>query len=273
MYRVYWTALVCVIAATLTALGIFATNAWKRAAPAPARDANYAMSQPTAVSGPSLGAQLRPRRLYPYSVIPGGVESAQELRNAVIHDPVVARHYADFDVSRARIIRLKQAREVYVSYRMGDHIFWTKKRLRLRKGETVITDGEHEARTRCGNRLSESPSEPVSSKEPSTKAMEAVPASEPLADVGPLPIFPFSISLTLTPPMSASPTNPTGGEIDDPPVYPIVGGGPRSDPPLPLPTSPVATPEPGTLLLLAEGLAAVSAASGLARSGKRRKTK
>jgi len=31
----------------------------------------------------------------------------------------------------------------------------------LRKGETVITDGEHMARTRCGNRLAEAPTGPV----------------------------------------------------------------------------------------------------------------
>jgi hypothetical protein len=33
------------------------------------------------------------RAIYPYSVIPGGVESAAELRNSVTRDPVVAEHY------------------------------------------------------------------------------------------------------------------------------------------------------------------------------------
>src|ERR1700734_4135206 len=46
-----------------------------------------------------------PRKVYPYSVIPGGVENAADLRNSVLHDPVVARHYQDFVVERTRVIR------------------------------------------------------------------------------------------------------------------------------------------------------------------------
>src|SRR5580698_2464801 len=106
------------------------------------------------------------RVLYPYSVIPGGVRNSAELRNAVARDETVAEHYADFNLSNARVIRLSEARAVFVSYRVGRRIFWTKNRLSLPAGETVVTDGEHLARTRCGNRLSDVPIGPVLATEP-----------------------------------------------------------------------------------------------------------
>jgi len=110
------------------------------------------------------------RVIYPYSVIPGGVESAAELRNSVAHDPVVAEHYGDFDIARARVVRLNQDRLLYVSYRLGNRVFWSKKRFTLHKGESVITDGEHMARTRCGNRLAEAPAAPIMAVEPELEA-------------------------------------------------------------------------------------------------------
>src|SRR6202050_1597355 len=116
------------------------------------------------------------RILYPYSVIPGGVRNSAELRNAVAHDEVVARHYTDFDLRKVRVARLQEARAVFVSYRIAGQIFWTKNRLTLRAGETVVTDGEHMARTRCGNRISEAPVGPVLDTGPSPEAME-IPAA------------------------------------------------------------------------------------------------
>jgi len=112
------------------------------------------------------------RHLYPYSVIPGGVESGGELQNAIRNDPVVARHYADFDMARTRIISSDRERMVYVSYRMDGRIFWTNRALRLPKGEALITDGIHEARTRCGNQISETAQGPVSEQQPALTVFE-----------------------------------------------------------------------------------------------------
>ena len=86
------------------------------------------------------------RVIYPYSVIPGGVRNSAELRNAVAHDDTVAQHYADFNLRNARVMQLRETRAVFVSYRIGSRIFWTKNRLNLPAGETVVTDGEHMAR-------------------------------------------------------------------------------------------------------------------------------
>jgi hypothetical protein len=270
-YWVYWATALFAIAATVTGLGFIAG---KSAAPAQnAENSLHVLPQWTALFAPPHAGELPLRRFFPYSVIPGGVESAQELRNAAAHDSVVARHYADFDLSRAHIIRLHRAREVYVSYRMGDRIYWTKKRLRLHKGEAVITDGKHEARTRCGNRISDKPAEPVSSSEPSAEQMEA-PPNKPLLPVA-TGLPPTSLPLpppSWLPPVAAPPPSGPGSTIP-PPTYPIVGGGPSSDPPPSTPATPVATPEPSTLLMLFTGLATIFAACGLARTLNRLKTK
>jgi len=104
-----------------------------------------------------------PRPVYPYSVVPGGVEDARELKWAAEHDPVVAAHYAGFDYERAQVVRLTLARTVYVSYRIGNHIYWTRRRITLHKGEKLITDGRMTARSRCANRVEEAPPQQAAS--------------------------------------------------------------------------------------------------------------
>ncbi len=219
-----------------------------------------------------LNPVLRP--LYPYSVIPGGVGNAQELQSAVFHDTVVAGHYADFNLAKARVVRLDRDRVVFVSYRLNDRIYWTKKTMKLLKGETLITDGVHEARTRCGNRVSDTPSEPVSPQEPPAKVM-ATPTEPPVFATNELPL-----ESPVMPPPPPGPSTPPEGGIIPPPVYPIVGGGPNPPhhpkpppPPPPPPPNPppVKTPEPNTSALLAFGLLALLAAGRLPWILKKRK--
>jgi len=191
------------------------------------------------------------RKVYPFSVIPGGVESAADLRNSVLHDPVVAKHYEDFAVEKTRVVRLNQNRSLYVSYRLGNRVFWSRKPMMLPKGETVITDGEHVARTRCGNRLSEVPAGPILAAGPELESApevaELFPGSPGVIAPPELPGIPV---LTSTPPTtSATPPGsplPPGGGIIVPPIIPVPVGG--TTPP------PVPTPEPQTLLMLSAGL-------------------
>jgi PEP-CTERM motif len=217
-------------------------------------NAGTSTSEPSA-QGSFSAAQKGPltgRHLFPYSVIPGGVQSDQELRNAVASDPVVAAHYAGFDVAKARIVRLDHDHAVYVSYRLGNRVLWTKRKLNIPEGETMITDGEHMARTRCGNRLSDSREAPVSPEEPTAEALET-----PL-DTQLLEAYSPPSELPLTPPPTTD-TNPVEDQpIFIPPIFWFPAGGP-STPGVPVdtPPPPVATPEPGTLLLLSTGLFAV----------------
>jgi hypothetical protein len=217
------------------------------------------------------------RVFYPYSVIPGGAKSAAELRSAVAHDASVAGHYADFDLKKTQVTPLSAARAVFVSYRVGNRIFWTKNRMTLPAGEMVLTDGAHMARTRCGNRLSEVPGEPVLKAEPSPEAMEVPAGAGPLA----VPVAPAE--MPLAPPPTTGivvPETPTGSIFIPPipPIFPIGGspfppgipssptppgtptppGGPIPPPVIPPPTPPpppVATPEPSSLLMLTANLA------------------
>jgi hypothetical protein len=110
--------------------------------------------------------QMEDRPVYPYSVVPGGVRDAHELKWATEHDPVVAEHYAGFDYGRAHVVKVVLAREVYVSYRIGGKLYWARHPVRLKKGETLLTDGNMTARTRCGNRVEEKPQQATSNFEP-----------------------------------------------------------------------------------------------------------
>jgi PEP-CTERM motif len=220
--------------------------------------------------------QIENRPAYPYSVVSGGVRDVQELKWAAEHDPVVASHYAGFDYDHARVVRLVLARTAYISYRIGNKVYWTRHRVSLKKGETLITDGKITARSRCGNRVEEVPQQATSSLEP-----PAIKFEEPL-----LPSMGTAVT-TLPIPFESALNRPglpgLGPELPLSLVDPFENGGwvPITPPPIPTsvcgignkPTKVVAggkkgkknpcgviggeVPEPGTWLLIASGLAAM----------------
>ena len=170
------------------------------------------------------------RPIYPYSVVPGGVKDAHELKWAAQHDPVVASHYAGFDYDHARIVRLVLARTVYVSYRIGNKIYWTRHRVRLKKGESLITDGKITARTRCGNRVEEVAQQATSQSEPPAAKFEEL-VQPNLGTALSQPPVPFQSTLLTRPPLPGlGPAPPLG-------LYDPLGGGypwvPIAPPPLP----------------------------------------
>lgn len=216
----------------------------------------------------AAGRTLQGRPLYLYSVIPGGAANPQELKTAVLHDPVVAAHYADFNLENAHVVRQNADRPMYVSYRLGERVFWTTKALMIHKGEKLISDGAHEARTRCGNRLSATPVAPVSPEQPPADVLAAPEA--PILFAGnypPSPGFPLIPPLGGAPVTPGSSGSPPGGGIIPPPVYPIVGGAPTSHPSTP----PVTVPEPGSGMLLATGLLFLVAVLAVASVRRMRK--
>lgn len=252
-YWVYWVGVVCVLMAALTAFGPIK---WPKGRGHAQQNGTKAVANANLRRPSPSGFVSGQRRLYPYSVIPGGVESPQEFRNAFAHDPQVARLYADFDFPDAHIERLTSDREVYVAYRYDNRIYWTKKRLLLRAGETVITDGKETGRTRCGNRISETPMQPVRQNEPPNAAQNA-PIAEVAPNTGLLPTLPME-SPFLDPlgnGLALLPEGSTTPSLNPPPFFPLVGGGPGSFPSVTPP--PVATPEPGALPLLALGFVAL----------------
>ena len=131
--------------------------------------------------------------VYPYSVIPGGVTSAKRLQTALSRDPIAAAHYSGFATHSAHVVRLTRDRQVYVSYRLANHIYWTRKKVTLHAGEALLSDGAHLARTRCGNRVSETPAGPTAPSEPAREVLERPVVARPVEDPGdalpPAPIW------------------------------------------------------------------------------------
>jgi hypothetical protein len=145
------------------------------------------------------------RPVYPYSIIQGGATSEDELEKAMAADPVVAAHFEGFDLHKTRVETLPEPRVAHVSYRKGNDVFWTRKPVVIPAGETVLTDGSNLARTRCGNRLADSPG-PVSDDEPDPTVFDTPgPAfrreTPPIRSVGPV---------TSNGPSGSFSTSPTG---------------------------------------------------------------
>jgi len=162
--------------------------------------------------------------VYPYSVVPGGIRNPEALRKIIASDHAVARHFSQFDYSNARLFRLTEARDVYVSYRIRDTIFWTRKRIHLLPGELLLTDGKITARAKCGNQVSETAKPEVSNEEPEEDVLDKPVALEPMGPA--LPIHPV-----LNPPVlpTGTPIGPAvfAGTFSFP-YAPFVGGAPIS---------------------------------------------
>ena len=241
---------------------------WRASSPAPVSNSfdNSLSSDSSEVAPQIYAADGAGRAVFPYSVIPGGIHSARELADTVEHDALVAKHYGDFHLGTAHVIRLKRDRQAYVSYRLGDHIYWTRSMVTLHAGEILLSDGRSFARGRCGNRVSDSPKLPVSPKEPSDRTMSTpvfAPDSAPLG----FPGGGLPVTVAVFPPQSPAPPpkGPPGSPI--PPFFPPVFTGghdsPTAPPPPPAPF--ISTPEPTSMLLLLLGLACLGALNLLFR--------
>ncbi len=222
------------------------------------REDSASLSYPRSDSSPPRRTDVsgeRSHRYYPYSVIAGGAHNVEELKAATEQDSVVQRHYSDFDVSRARTIRLETAKAAYVSYRLNGEIYWTKREMSLTKGEELITDGVHFARTRCGNRISDVAMQKTSPLEPLPSELETallLPSSGPMLGSESSAVSPATIARGGAPPFFIPPiifplgsgSSSGSGSNPNPP-----GGGPGPTPPPPAPT-----PEVPTLAGVATGV-------------------
>ena len=274
--RIFWSRRAALLA--MLGLTVISLRLWHRStqgtASVDARSSRDDLDE--AQSGFLAAPDLKPlfgwprRPVYPFSVIPGGVQSATEFRESLLRDSVAAAHYAGFDVSRSRIMLLRDERTAYVSYRIKNRIFWTTRKVHLPRGEKVITDGVNYARARCGNRISQVPEAGSSPYEPPPEELE-----EPFtfADLTFTPVafkF-FSPSAEPTPAGAegAAPTSPSETTGAAPSSFDFVLGGhpsakqkgkscsgPASPPDAPCksPKPSAVVPEAGTVLLISTGL-------------------
>ncbi len=237
-------------------------------------------------------AQNSQRLVLPYSIIAGGVHSPQELRKAIEEDPVAGAQYADFDPAKTKLVKLQHDEYAYVSFRVGDDVYWTSHKVKLCKGETLITDGKRYGCARCGNRISKTTRLPFYRHEPSAETLNTpvkpTIETEAFSAVAPpglafLKGLPASPSLSMFPPgvremASTAPTTftPIGYDplLSPPPCEPSAKCTKTKQPPpacstpadcgQPTPPPPSPTPESGDWVLVATGLAAL----GLVRALK-----
>jgi hypothetical protein len=153
------------------------------------------------------GRQARP--VFNSSVVAGGVYSLGELRAVIARDPVVGAHYRSADLDRMKVVTLTTGKAAYVSYRRGDTVRWTRQRVWLKPGETVLTDGATMIRARCGNCVSEVQQENVAEVDPAHGELDdfvvpptpdtgvdafAADAEEQLADLLQVPFAPAALA-------------------------------------------------------------------------------
>lgn len=198
-------ALLVVVCATLTI--VFAAVSLRSLSPSifdasrhvePSRQSAEASRNLVLAAQQEVLRDMESRPVYPYSVVRGGIRNAEELKQAAERDPVVAAHYAGFDYDHARMVRLVLARTAYVSYRIGNRVYWTRHRVTLKKGETLITDGNITARTRCANRVEEMPQQATSESEPPVAKFDE-PMQPALGPALKSPPVPFESSLLRSP--------------------------------------------------------------------------
>jgi hypothetical protein len=176
------------------------------------------------------------------------VRSVEDLRRIVESDPILAKHYADFDWSRAKLEKLQKPASVHLAYRKDEVIRYTTRRINLPSGEHYVTDGNRNIRVFCCNDFVDAPPRAQSDSVP-----QSMPTTPP----------PFTDRLDTDPPKGlARPMTSMQPRSEGPPPHPPLyhaspaGGSPggparysTQDPP-----QHVAVPEPGTILLFGGGI-------------------
>lgn len=165
-------------------LALLATSCQRQSADPPVRPA-AARTSPG-----ETGAAAPGRRVFPYSVVSGGVTTPAEMAAAVQQDSVVREHYSGLQPAAFRPEVLKEDRKGYVSYRIRDKVYWSRRLMTIKKGELVLTDGESLLRGRCGNRISPIALSPVAPEgvEPTEAVLDSSQDSRLLAGIPPIPV-------------------------------------------------------------------------------------
>ncbi len=278
--RIFARAALLFIPATLL-VTFLTVKLLRYSAPEPAHLPVYSQAANTQdaldFSASSSGTSQAQRPIFRYSIVPGGVRDARELQSAASQDPVVAQHYSDFRIAAARTVRLEKPLEMYVSYRRNNQVYWTRNRMVIPAGESLISDGENLARVRCGNRLSAIAAKPVAVSEPTKEELDTPEFIPPLmaeflpgdgggffpgVPASALPALsqgPIAASKTPAPPLFP-PLLPPGV----PPITPNTPGHPPGLPPvIPPVIPPISTPEPGTFTFLFAGATLIALFVGL----------
>lgn len=190
------------------------------------------------IARPARTPELPSRPEFRHSVIAGGAYTPDEVEDAMHQDPVVAAHYSSINPRELRVESLSEDRIVYMSYRVGNDIFWTKKGVRLKQGETILTDGVNSIRARCGNCIAFAPMMPTTDDEPGEMEFDSliddpgiVQSRPPLGSESLPPISGFPPPWLVAGPSEPFGPNDVGGrEWIDIPVFGYVPDSTELDP-------------------------------------------
>jgi hypothetical protein len=266
------------IALSVAAIGVYLVAYQLTATTPPSRieahatvdlDASPRLSS-RASSTPRTVPVERPR--FRYSLIAGGVTSVAELRASTSLDPILKKAYGEFNWARAHAFVFGTDTGVFMEFRRGNIIHWTKNRVVVPAGTLAFTDGRFTVLARCGNLISWAPSEPSEEINPGLleSPVEPIspPATPPTVDrrewqsaSTTTPALPGPVATNTTPSATTGPQVETlggtpccFGVIYLPPVN-TTSAPPSVTPPI---TPTVQVPEPSSLTLLVAGLLALA---------------
>jgi hypothetical protein len=165
------------------------------------------------------------RKIYPFSVIPGGAFDAKELAKSIQGDPLAREHYQDIKPDELIAVRTAEPIQAFVSFRRDRKICWTQKPITIPKGELILTDGKHMIRGRCGNRIQQRPPETAVHSEQINEDMLETALDAPLPSIGSLPLY-YQPVLPVEPPrIEYKDSGLVGEPVPEPGTLLLFGGG------------------------------------------------
>jgi len=121
-------------------------------------------SQSKPAAAPVAHASYRPLNL---ALLAGGFTSIEEFQQRVANDPVLHSFYGSCPDSKASMRPLPDDILVFVTFRRGNEIHWTRRPMLIHAGEYVLTLCGKTVLARCGNLISWSPMQPSEDVPPS----------------------------------------------------------------------------------------------------------
>ena len=132
-----------------------------------------------------IRVSFRPLNL---ALIPGGINSVEDFVKRVAADPTLSSFFGSCNVN-ATIQPLPQDILVFIAFRRGQEIKWTRRPLLVHKGEYVLTFCGKTVLARCGNLISWSPMQPSEDVPPSLLETPVEETPSPQASAQPAPSY------------------------------------------------------------------------------------
>ena len=132
-----------------------------------------------------IHVSFRPLNL---ALIPGGITSVEEFLQRVAEDPTLNSFFGSCDVE-ATIQPLPDDILVFIAFRRGQEIKWTRRPLLVHKGEYVLTFCGKTVLARCGNLISWTPMQPSEDVPPSLLETPVEESPNPQASKYPAPSY------------------------------------------------------------------------------------